>query len=99
MLNNSKPIEKRTVVYTALFVEDINVLKEKYPPVHVNEFYHHSTIAFKPKEGKSNLHLGEKYEIAIIGRVTSEKVDVLLVNNKKSTNNNPHITLSTSEGV
>ncbi len=90
---------KETVVYTALFVDDSDALKEKYPPVHANVFYHHSTIAFKPKERKDNLNVGEKHRIAIIGRVTSEKVDVLLVNNEKSVNDNPHITLSTAEGV
>ncbi len=76
---------KETVLYTALFVDDINLLKEKYPPVYPNEYYHHSTIAFRPKSGRNNLEVGTKHEIAIIGRITSDKVDALLVDNLKST--------------
>lgn len=34
-----------------------------------------------------------------MGRVTSDKIDALLVDNPKSTNSNPHITLSTAEGI
>jgi hypothetical protein len=90
---------KEGVLYTALFVDDINALKGKYPPVHPNEYYHHSTIAFKPEDGKEGIHLGEKQVIAVTGRVTSDKVDVLLVKNEKSVNAYPHITLSTAEGV
>ena len=74
-----------TVLYTALFVDDVNLLKEKYPPVYPNEYYHHSTIAFRPKSGRNNLEVGTKHEIAIIGRITSDKVDALLVDNLKST--------------
>lgn len=96
---NFESKEKEIVLYSALFVDDISSLKAKYPPVHTNEFYHHSIIAFRPKDGKDGLNVGEKDTIAIIGRVTSDKVDVLLVENEKSLNDNPHITLSTAEGV
>jgi len=96
-LNQKK--REETVLYTALFVDDINSLKEKYPPVHPNEYYHHSTIAFRPKDGKDNLEVGKKHKIAIMGRVTSDKVDALLVGNPQSVNDNPHITLSTAEGI
>lgn len=96
---NFESREKEPVIYTALFVDNINQLKEKYPPVHPNEYYHHSTIAFRPKNGKAGLKVGKKHIIAITGRVTSDKVDVLLVHNEKSANQNPHITLSTAEGV
>ena len=96
---NFEPREKETVPYTALFVDDISQLKEKYPPVHPNEYYHHSTIAFRPKDRKGDLNVGKKHVIAITGRVTSDKVDALLVENEMSTNENPHITLSTAEGV
>ncbi len=90
---------ENNVIYTALFVDDSELLKQKYPPVHKNEFYHHSTISFKPKEGEKGVNIGEKYSIKIIGRVKSDLVDVLLVDNKKSLNKNPHITLSTAEGI
>ncbi|MEL6649682.1 MAG: hypothetical protein AAFQ87_02635 [Bacteroidota bacterium] len=91
--------QEEFVFYSALFVDDLNQLKEKYPPVHPNEYYHHSTIAFEPEDGKTSLNVGEKYNMAIIGRVTSDKVDVLLVQNEKSKNEYPYITLSTVAGV
>ncbi len=88
-----------TVVYTALFVNNRDSLIEKYPPVHTNAFYHHSTILFKPEDWKEGINLWLKNSINIIGRVTTDKVDVLLVENHKSSNDYPHITLSTAEWV
>lgn len=87
------------VIYTGLFVENVDSLKGKYPPVYDNEYYHHSTIAFRPKDGLSGLEVGEKKVIKIIGRVRSEFLDVLLVENPQSKNRNPHITLSTAQGI
>jgi hypothetical protein len=37
--------------------------------------------------------------LSIIGRITTDKVDALVVKNPKSKNSNPHITLSTTIGV
>ncbi len=91
--------EKGTVVYTALFVDDIDELKAKYPSIHPNEYYHHCTITFAPKNGKKGLNIGKKHLLEIIGRLVSDKVDVLLVKSEKSENKNPHITLSTAQGV
>lgn len=88
---NKKPI------YTAIFVNK-QELMHKYPPKHKNIFYHHSTIEFNPAD-ISNLEVGKKVDLQIIGRLTTEKVDVLLVNNSLSKNQDPHITLSTAEGV
>jgi len=96
---NFESREGESVLYTALFVDDISQLKEKYPPIHPNQYYHHSTIAFRPKDGKNGLNIGEKHVIRITGRVTTDKVDALMVVNEKSTNETPHITLSTAEGV
>ncbi|MEA1929582.1 MAG: hypothetical protein U9M92_01695 [Patescibacteria group bacterium] len=87
------------VIYTARFVDDVGALKAKYPPVHPRHFYHHSTIEFRPQNGLADIEVGEKQTIAITGRVTTDKVDVLLVENEKSTNEHPHITLSIAEGV
>lgn len=86
------------IIYHALFVKDIQKLKELFPPVHPNTFYHHSTIQFKPKS-LEGLNIGEKSKLKIWGRLTTDKVDVLIVDNKKSTNEYPHITLSTAEGI
>ena len=84
-------------IYSAIFVDE-NYLKSKYKQVHPNAFYHHSTIEFKP-QNIDNLPIGLKVKMKITGRLTTHKVDVLLVDNKMSTNENPHITLSTAEGV
>lgn len=85
------------IIYTAIFV-DRQDLKEKYEQVFPNSFYHHSTIEFKPNS-LENIPVGEKVELKIIGRLTTDKVDVLLVDNPLSKNEYPHITLSTNDGV
>lgn len=95
-INNQK---KEKVIYTGLFVENIEALKAKYLPVHTNEFYHHSTIEYRPETWVDRIDVGEKTSIRIIGRVTTDKVDALIVENPKSKNENPHITLSTAEGI
>ena len=90
--------EKRKVVYTALFVDDIPDLLSKIQPKHSKTFGHHSTIAFKPKN-IDDIELGKKSTIKIIGRAFDEKGDALLIENPKSNNKNPHITVSCAEGV
>ena len=72
-------------------------LLKLFPPVHVNIFTHHSTIEWKPET--LNVPLGKEVNLTILGRLTNDKVDVLLVNNPWSKNQYPHITLSTAEGV
>lgn len=84
-------------VYSAIFVNE-QELMNKYKPVHPNLFYHHSTIEFKPKNIE-NLPIGLKVKMKITGRLTTDRVDVLLVDNKMSAKKNPHITLSTAENV
>jgi hypothetical protein len=86
------------VIYHALFVKDIKQLEKDFPQVHPNFFYHHSTIEFRPKNDE-NMNIGEESTIKIIGRLTTDKVDVLIVENPKSKNNYPHITLSTAKDV
>lgn len=84
-------------VYSAVFVNK-DELKKKYPPIHPNEYYHHSTIEFKPNN-IDNLPIGENINLKIIGRLKNDKVDALLVENSLSKNQYPHITLSTAEGI
>ena len=91
-------MNKPNVIYTALFVDDMRLLTQLFKPVHKNVLAHHSTIAFRP--GSLNgIEVGKKQEMKIIGRVTDGKADALLVENPKSTNKHPHITLSTMKGV
>jgi hypothetical protein len=86
------------ISYTALFVDNIPVLKKLFPPKFEREFYHHSTIAFQPAD-LTGLELGRKQQLKIIGIASDEKCEALLVLNPKSLNKYPHITLSTAEGI
>lgn len=86
-----------TPVYSAVFFNTDEVIS-KYKPVHPNIFSHHSTIEFKPSD-VSNLPIGEDKNIKIVGRLTTDKVDVLIVENPLSKNKFPHITLSTAEEI
>ncbi len=86
------------ILYTALFVEDTESLIKMFPPKHTVIYAHHSTISFKPQT-LDGIEVGRKTIIKILGRAFDEKGDALLVENKKSKNKFPHITLSCAEGV
>jgi len=86
------------IIYSALFVDNVGELKQMFPPVYPNVFYHHSTIAFNPPDA-ADIEVGKKVLLPVIGRITTDKVDALIVKNPKSKNANPHITLSTAIGV
>lgn len=84
--------------YAALFVSDTEMLKSIFPPKHSRVLAHHSTIELNPSTW-SKIETGKSYKIKILGRAFDEKGDVLLVENPKSKNKFPHITLSCAEGV
>lgn len=84
-------------IYTANFVYS-NVLIAKYGKKHPNVYATHSTIEFRPKSTEG-LPIGEQTQLKVVGRLTTDKVDVLIVENPLSKNKHPHITLSTAEGV
>ena len=83
--------------YSCVLINQNEVLN-KYGQKHINIFSHHSTIEYKPRDIK-RLKVGKEVELKIIGRLTNDKLDVLLVDNPYSKNKYPHITLSTAEGV
>ena len=83
--------------YTCVLINQ-NELVNRYGQTHENLYSHHSTIEYKPKDIKG-LKVGKEVELKIVGRLTNDKLDVLLVDNPYSKNKYPHITLSTSEGV
>lgn len=100
MLSNSKfdnGGDIKIPIYTAIFINEYDLIY-KYPSVHKNIFYHHSTIEFRPQD-VTDFPKGQETKLDIIGRLTTDKVDVLLVNSPLSKKKNPHITLSTAEGV
>lgn len=90
--------EKVFIMYTAQFVKDIDGLLKKFTPKHPKVFGHHSTIAFKPNN-LDGIEIGKSQIMKIIGRAYDEKGDALLVENPKTNNKYPHITLSCAEGV
>lgn len=89
---------QKEIKFTALFVKDIKDLLKRFPPKHAKTFGHHSTIEYKPNN-LDNIEKGKEYNIKIIGRAWDEFGDDLLVENPKSKNKYPHITLSRAENA
>ena len=89
--------EQASVLYTAQVVNDPQSLMNKYPTTHPNKYYHHSTNRFgkQPFDNRE----GEEMTLHIIGRLITDKVDALVVENPNSVNEIPHITLGTATGV
>lgn len=96
--NKIESVEKLKFMYSALFVTNVEELLSLLPPKHSKIFAHHSTIEFKPKS-LDGIEIGKTSTLKILGRATDEKGDAILVENPKSKNKFPHITLSCAEGV
>lgn len=88
---------KQPTIFTAYNVNDSKSLQQKYPSELPNKFYHHSTVSFGQQP--FNTKEGEQKQLHITGRLTTDKVDVLIVENPESNNAVPHITLATAKGV
>jgi len=89
---------EKEIKFTALFVKDRDALLKRFPPKHGKIFADHSTIEFKPRS-LEGIEIGKEYSIKIIGRAYDEFGDDLLVENPKSKNKYPHITLSRAENA
>ena len=89
--------QEQFVIFTAQNVDNPNELMAKYPSELPNKYYHHSTNKFgrQPFDKRE----GEKMTLHIIGRLTTDKVDALVVENPNSDNDIPHITLATNIGI
>lgn len=85
------------VIFTAQNVDNPNELMRKYPSQLPNKYYHHSTNKFgkQPFDKRE----GQKLNLHIIGRLITDKVDALVVENPNSINEIPHITLATNNGI
>ncbi|MDD5068093.1 MAG: hypothetical protein PHS53_01850 [Candidatus Pacebacteria bacterium] len=81
-------------IVTAIFVNP-EELFQKFPPRHTKLFGTHSSIAYDPVS-LDDVEVGKHCTLKIMGRVSDEKCDVLIVENKKSKLKYPHITLSCS---
>jgi hypothetical protein len=89
---------KKEIKFTALFVKDKKDLLKRFPPKHENVFADHSTIEFKP-QNLEKIEIGKEYSIKIIGRAYDQYGDDLLVENLKSKNKYPHITISRTQNA
>lgn len=89
--------KERMTRYTAQNVNNPEELMKKYPSTLPNKYYHHSTNKFgkQPFDERE----GEPLTLHIIGRLSNNMVDALVVENPNSVNKIPHITLATAEGV
>jgi hypothetical protein len=86
------------VLYTALFVDSPDQLLSRFKPKHPQVYAHHLTLKYKPESIK-DLEIGKKIELKIIGRVSDDNGDALLVETDLKTEGKyPHITLSCAEG-
>ena len=90
--------KEREIVYTGLFVENIQALVEQFPPKHPCIYAHHLTLAYRPGS-LGNITPGRKRVVKIVGRAFDEKGDALLVECADSEKVYPHITLSCAHGV
>ena len=84
-------------IYRAYMVDDVAGLKDRYPSELPNKFYAHSTVTYGLQAMDDRE--GQQKWMHIIGRLTTDKVDVLVVDNPESNNKYAHITLATAEGV
>ena len=84
-------------IYRAYMVDDVAGLKDHYPSELPNKFYDHSTVTYGLQAMDDRE--GQQKRMHIIGRLTTDKVDVLVVDNPESNNKYAHITLATAEGV
>ena len=84
-------------IYRAYMVDDVAGLKDRYPSVLPQKFYEHSTVSYglQNKDDRE----GQQKHMHIIGRLTTDKLDVLVVDNPESDNKYAHITLATAVGV
>lgn len=85
------------VIFTAQNVDDPAELMRRYPSALPNKYYHHSTNRFgrQPFDDRE----GEPMRLRITGRLITDRVDALVVDNPNSDNEIPHITLATADGV
>ncbi len=81
------------IIYTAQFIDNQSKLLQMFPVRHDKIFAHHSTNKFRPAN-TDGLEVGKKSELKITGQVHDEKCFALLVENPKSENKFPHITIS-----
>jgi len=90
------PIKPEEIEYTALFVDSSAKLLKMFPAKYAKVFAHHSTNWYK-LTSLEGLEIGKQSTLKIIGQAHDQKGFAVLVENTKSKNKFPHITISCSE--
>jgi len=98
--SNGQPPSRFTYSGVFLTEESKRKIFELVPPKFENIYADHLTIDFKPSiEQINKLKFGETVSLKIIGLSEDENAQALTVETNLSSNKNPHITLSTREGI
>jgi hypothetical protein len=92
------PLKPEAIEYTALFVDNREDLLRMFPARHSSVFAHHSTIWYRPSSVEG-LEIGRKLILKIIGHAADEKGFAVLVENGKSKNKYPYITISCAKDI
>jgi hypothetical protein len=84
------------IIYNAVRLDQssVKLLKDIFPPIHPNIFYHHMTINFGVKKYPESI--GNLVELFVIGYQEDKFAQAVVVSGVESTNKVPHITLSTA---
>lgn len=85
------------IIYTAFFIKNREDLLSKFKPKHIKVFAHHATIEWKPKS-LDGIEVGRKVKLKVVGRVSDDKGDALIIERDKIKKPFPHVTLSCAEG-
>ena len=91
-------MNKNNIYYTGYFIDEPERLLSMFSPKHKTLYGHHSTNKYKP-ESVDGIEVGKKVRLKIVGRAYDEKGDALLIENDKSENEFPHITISCADSV
>ena len=86
------------IIYTALFVKNKEELLSKFTPKHTKVFAHHATIEYKP-QNLDGIETGREIKLKVLGRVSDDKGDAIIVERYKIKKPFPHITLSCADDV
>lgn len=107
MIISKTAAKKKKALYTGAFLTGAGRemlrswwLRHVKVPLHANQYMHHMTIKFKPSEEEVlALSLDSVVKLKIVGYAADEKGQAVLVAGVDSTNDDPHVTVSTANIV
>jgi len=94
------------VIYTGLFLDDQGreTALQQVQPKFDNVIAHHITLKFKPNDGVAGIEVGRVSRVKLVGQVIDSEIGIQaclaeLPDGVASTNDHPHITWTTRNGV